>query len=105
MLSGKILLDNTNLFSLNDYIMNGKIINKKINMTSLDFRLKKIKQETFRGNKAMISWVKSIKGFQRFKLLSNFPFFHFCCQWLFFNSAFALLVGIPGCKLRVLQYH
>ena len=55
MLSGKILLDNTNLFSPNDYIMNGKIINKKINMTSLDFRLKKIKQETFRGNKAMIS--------------------------------------------------
>ena len=43
----------------------------------------------------MISWVKSIKGFQGFKLLSNFPFFHFCCQWLFFNSAFALLVGIP----------
>ena len=47
MLSGKTLLDYTNLFSPNDYKKNDKIIYKflKINMTekaSLEFRLRKI---------------------------------------------------------------
>ena len=46
MLAGKTLLDYTNLFSLNDYKKNDKIISKyfkgKYEEASLDFRLRKI---------------------------------------------------------------
>ena len=45
MLTGKTLLDYTNLFSLDDYKQNNKIIYGSIlraNMSSLEFRLKKI---------------------------------------------------------------
>ena len=44
MLAGKTLLDYTNLFSPNHYKKNENIIYKylRINMSSLEFRLKKI---------------------------------------------------------------
>ena len=43
MLAGKTLLDYTNLLSPNDYKQHEKIISTlKTNMTSLEFRLKKI---------------------------------------------------------------